>query len=125
MALNPKQEAFCHEYLIDFNGKQSAIRAGYSPKTAEVKASQLLTIVKVNEFLSKLQSKTAEEYKVDRTKVLKAIVEMSEDGEQEGNRRGALDMLMKHLGEYSKDNKLEVSGDALINKIEIEFIDAK
>jgi len=32
--LTPKQERFVQEYLIDFNGTQAAIRAGYSKKTA-------------------------------------------------------------------------------------------
>jgi len=32
--LTPKQDAFCREYLIDLNGTQAAIRAGYSEKTA-------------------------------------------------------------------------------------------
>jgi phage terminase small subunit len=41
--LNDKQEQFCKEYCIDFNGTQSAIRAGYSPKTAKEQACDLLT----------------------------------------------------------------------------------
>ena len=32
--LTDKQKAFCDEYLVDLNGKQAAIRAGYSEKTA-------------------------------------------------------------------------------------------
>ena len=32
--LSPKQSAFCREYVLDYNGRQSAIRAGYSAKTA-------------------------------------------------------------------------------------------
>jgi phage terminase small subunit len=32
--LTPKMEKFCHEYLIDLNATQAAIRAGYSVKTA-------------------------------------------------------------------------------------------
>ncbi len=31
--LTNKQEMFCREYLIDLNGTQAAIRAGYSVKT--------------------------------------------------------------------------------------------
>jgi len=34
MALTPKQQAFINEYLIDCNATASAIRAGYSPRTA-------------------------------------------------------------------------------------------
>ena len=40
--LNPQQARFVDEYLKSRKGKASAIEAGYSPKTAAVKASQLL-----------------------------------------------------------------------------------
>lgn len=33
--LKPKQKRFCDEYLIDLNATKAAIRAGYSPKTAD------------------------------------------------------------------------------------------
>jgi phage terminase small subunit len=47
MMLSPKQARFVEEYLVDLDGKHAAIRAGYSPITAEVQASRLLTNVKV------------------------------------------------------------------------------
>ena len=40
--LNSQQDRFVVEYLKSHSGKASAIAAGYSPKTAAVKASQLL-----------------------------------------------------------------------------------
>ena len=58
--LNPKQAAFVKEYLVDRNGKQAAIRAGYSEKTAEVKASQLLSIIKVKEAVAAGEAKHQE-----------------------------------------------------------------
>lgn len=45
--LAPKAQQFINEYTQDGNGKQAAIRAGYSPKTAEVQASRLLRNVQV------------------------------------------------------------------------------
>ena len=48
MKLTPKQMRFVDEWLIDFNGKQAAIRAGYSAKTAEATAARLLRNVKVD-----------------------------------------------------------------------------
>ncbi len=51
--LNEKQKRFVQEYLIDLNAKQAAIRAGYSPKTAEVQASRLLSLVKVQTEIAK------------------------------------------------------------------------
>jgi phage terminase small subunit len=50
--LNAKQTAFVREYLIDSNGKQAAIRAGYAPKNAEVRASELLRKSKVKSLLA-------------------------------------------------------------------------
>lgn len=44
--LPPKQQRFVLEYLTDYRGKDAAIRAGYSAKTAEVQASQLLRKLK-------------------------------------------------------------------------------
>lgn len=41
--LEKKQAIFCAEYVVDLNGTQAAIRAGYSPHTAQVQASDLLT----------------------------------------------------------------------------------
>ena len=42
MTLTAKQARFVEEYLVDLNGTQAAIRAGYSPKTAAATASRLL-----------------------------------------------------------------------------------
>ena len=45
--LTPKQALFVAEYLVDQNGKQAAIRAGCSPRSAEVTASKWLRLAKV------------------------------------------------------------------------------
>ncbi len=41
--MNAKQTLFVQEYLVDLNATQAYIRAGYSAKTANVCAAQLLT----------------------------------------------------------------------------------
>lgn len=50
--LTPKQVRFVEEYLIDLNGKQAAIRAGYSPGRAESQASTLLATRKVSQAVA-------------------------------------------------------------------------
>lgn len=40
--MTPRQRLFVSEYLVDFNGKQAAIRAGYGTKTAAHEAWKLL-----------------------------------------------------------------------------------
>lgn len=59
MALTAKQERFVAEYLIDLNATQSAIRAGYSEKTAEQQGSRLLSNVKIAAAVSEAQAKRA------------------------------------------------------------------
>ena len=57
--MTPKQKRFCQEYLVDLNGTQAAIRAGYSKKTAEVQGSRLLTNVKVQAAIQEQQKRIA------------------------------------------------------------------
>ncbi|GGD30856.1 terminase small subunit [Aureimonas glaciei] len=52
MSLTPKQRRFVDAYLLDPNGTQAAIAAGYSPKSAAVEASRLLNNAKVAAELS-------------------------------------------------------------------------
>ena len=47
MKLTPKQQLFVSEYLIDLNGTQAAIRAGYSHKTANEQSARLLANVSI------------------------------------------------------------------------------
>lgn len=47
LPLRPKYKAFVHEYLIDLNGSQAAIRAGYSVIAAKEIASRLLTVANI------------------------------------------------------------------------------
>ncbi len=48
-----RQQAFAREYLVDYNGTQAAIRAGYSKKSAAQQASALLRLPKVIAELAK------------------------------------------------------------------------
>ena len=53
--MTEKQEAFCREYLIDYNATQAAIRAGYSEKTARSIANKMLTNADIKKRLSELK----------------------------------------------------------------------
>ncbi len=58
--LTDKQIKFCHEFIIDLNGTQASIRAGYSKKTAHVTASENLSKPKVQSYITDLKNNTAE-----------------------------------------------------------------
>ena len=57
---NDRRERFCQEYVKDLNGTQAEIRAGYSPRTARVKVSQLLAVPEVQERVAELKAGVAE-----------------------------------------------------------------
>ena len=74
--LNPKQDRFASEFIIDLNGKQAAIRAGYSPKTAEMQASRLLRHVKVQAKISELQAARAKRTGITSDMVLVELAKL-------------------------------------------------
>lgn len=71
--LTEKQKRFCEEYLIDLNATQAAVRAGYSPKTAEQAAARLLRNVKVQEYLNILREKQSERTQITADMVLNEL----------------------------------------------------
>ena len=114
--LTPRQQLFVLEYVVDLNGKQSAIRAGYSASTAEVQASRLLSHVKVQAAVRQAQESLVErvelsqEWVMDRLREIVArsmasVPVMDAKGKETGvysfqgavaNR--ALELLGKHMG---------------------------
>lgn len=68
--LTAKQQRFVEEYLLDLNGKQAAIRAGYSRKTAEVQASRLLSNAKVAAAIAAAQAARSERTEITADMVL-------------------------------------------------------
>jgi phage terminase small subunit len=68
-----KQEAFALEYVVDFNGKQAAIRAGYSPRNAESQASRLLRNAKVSELVQMHATARTEAVEVSIDNILKEL----------------------------------------------------
>ena len=121
--LNEKQKQFCEEYIIDLNGTQAAIRAGYSAKTANEQAAQLLAKLSIQEYICELKNKRSERVKYSQDELMRDILEVKNRCMQanpvldkEGNETGiwkfdsngankALDMLAKHVGFYETDNK--------------------
>lgn len=111
MALNEKQKRFCDEYLIDLNATQAAIRAGYSPKTANEQGARLLANVSVQARLQEALKKRAARVEITQDRVLKEFAaigfSVASDGSDSdlkvSNKLKALELLGKHLGLF--DNK--------------------
>lgn len=71
--MTPKQAAFVREYLIDLNGKEAAIRAGYSAKTAKELAYKLMHSPAVLAAIKKTMDERARRVKVDADWVLRRL----------------------------------------------------
>ncbi len=105
--LTPKQEAFAREYIVDMNGKQAAIRVGYSVKTAESQASRLLSNAKVAARVQDLTQASFKRVDVRADGVLKELA-----------RIGYVDMLpilnddgtVKHLKDWPEDVRRALAG---------------
>lgn len=68
MSLTPRQERFCEEYVVDLNGMQAAIRAGYAVNSANEQASRLLTNANIRDYIEELQTgrRKVREIRADR-----------------------------------------------------------
>lgn len=74
--LSDKQRLFCQEYLIDLNATQSAIRAGYSPKTANEQGAQHLAKLSIQEYIQELMAKRSEETGITAKRVLDELAKL-------------------------------------------------
>ena len=70
--MNPKQQRFAEEYVVDHNATQAAKRAGYSPKTAYSQGQRLLKHVEVQTAIAAEQARL-------RRKTEVSIRSMTED----------------------------------------------
>ncbi|MEM7297949.1 MAG: terminase small subunit [Bacteroidota bacterium] len=64
--LNERQEKFCQHYATWNNATKAALHAGYSEKTARVKASQLLTKVNIKNRIAELIEPVIEKMGIER-----------------------------------------------------------
>lgn len=74
--LTEKQERFCQEYVVDLNGTQAAIRAGYSEKTANRIASENLSKLDIQERIQELQKEIQERNKIKADDVVQELAKI-------------------------------------------------
>lgn len=75
--LEPRQQRFVVEYLLDLNAKQAAIRAGYSEKTAESQGSRLLSYAKVSAAIADAQARRAARVEIKADDILLELLRLA------------------------------------------------
>ena len=82
-ALSPKRQRFCEEYVIDLCGRRAGLRAGYSPKTVDAIATELLQQPAVKSEIARLLHERAERTRITADRVLEelAVIAFSDIGD--------------------------------------------
>ena len=75
--LTPKQKRFVDEYLIDLNATQAAIRAGYSPKTANEQGARLLANVSIAQTIQKAMQDREQRTEITQDRVLQEYARLA------------------------------------------------
>lgn len=68
-----KQKRFADEYLVDLNATQAAIRAGYSPKTADRIAYENLRKLEVKSYIDEQLERIHNERAADAAEVIEYL----------------------------------------------------
>jgi len=113
--LTDKQRRFVQEYLVDHNGTQAAIRAGYAAgQSAEVQASRLLNNDKIKSYVKSLSQTIADKLGIDVAYVLggiKKIADTTTEGENFNPNAAnkSYELLGKHLRLFEDDDKKQTT----------------
>ena len=76
--LTEKQELFVAEYIKDFNGKQAAIRAGYSENSATEQAYAMLNNVQISSCIKEYVERRLKAAEIDALWLLRRLVDEAE-----------------------------------------------
>ena len=130
--LPDKRRRFVDEYIIDCNGTQAAIRAGYAPKAANEQAARLLANASikaaVEEKLAEIRRKNeiTADWVVDKAKkIIERCMQAEPVYDHEGNptgeykfdssgANGSLKILAKYLGMEKTTVSVESSGLGIV-----------
>ncbi len=76
-AADDRKKAFAEAYIAnERNGKQAAITAGFSPRTAESQASRLLKDVKVQQIIRERQNELAKKHELTTESIIAELAKI-------------------------------------------------
>lgn len=77
MAMTKKQKLFVEEYLIDLNATQAAIRAGYSPQTANEQGARLLANVSIKNAIEKALAERSKRTGINADRIIQELAKIA------------------------------------------------
>ena len=120
--LTKRQIDFVQEYMKTNNVRQSAIKAGYSQKTASVQGSRLLTNVKVSAYINAINERLESDKIADIEEVMQYLTSvMRGEKKDQFDLDPALSERTKAAGELAK--RLDVRARNLNVECAVTIID--
>lgn len=136
--LKHREERFCQEYTVCYEGKRAAIAAGYKEKGAAKQACKLLKDPRIIARIREIQTELSDRMMITRERVVMELMdvleickaakpvmrwdyirhEMVESGEYQIDSKGAtkaLELLGKQLGMFDRqDGSADVTGPVFL-----------
>ena len=75
--LTPQQKRFCEEYMLDLNQTAAAIRANYSPNSANEQASHLLANNNIRAYVDIMLAERSERVGVNAARVVRELARIA------------------------------------------------
>ena len=120
--LTKRQIDFVQEYMKTNNVRQSAIKAGYSPKTASVQGSRLLTNVKVSAYINAINERLESDKIADIEEVMQYLTSvMRGEKKDQFDMDASLSDRTRAAGELAK--RLDVRAKNLNIECAVNIID--
>jgi phage terminase small subunit len=120
MALTPKQQRFVDEYLVDLNGTQAAIRAGYSERTARQIADQNMSKLVIKAEIQKRMKSRSERTEITQDMVLRELAKIGFSDIRKVVRWGETMVRMVDSDEEGAEDMVPYHGLALIDSTEVD-----
>ena len=122
MALTAKQQRFVDEYLVDLNATQAAIRAGYSPHTANQAGPRLLVNVGVEAEIARRMEERSGRVQITQDMVLRELAKIGFSDIRKVLRWGNTEvrLVSDEAEEPSDDDMIPYHGLALVDSSEID-----
>ena len=123
--MTEKQKRFCHEYLIDLNATQAAIRAGYSESRASEIGYQLLQKTTVSEAISEALAERSRRTGINQDRVIQelariAFVKITDVVDANGEiKRNASDDDLACIESYKVEDSDSINGSSSKREVKL------
>lgn len=108
-AMNPRQLAFCREYVIDFNQKNAAIRAGYAESNAANTAYYLMQYRGIRRLIELYTASNAQRVTaIDKDYIITKVIDIVATANKDSDKLRGLELLARHLGMFV--DRTEITG---------------